>query len=119
MTVSTILPILQLILAAGNICILGYALLKFLNRPHDTLEEQIASLKAEIDTLKYELKEIKQSLREGNDRFKEQEDTNEVLIRSTFALLEFEVHYCETEHKPISKNLEKAKDDLHDYLARK
>ena len=46
-------------------------------------------------------------------------DTNEVLIRSVFALLEFEVHYCETEQKPISKNLERAKDDLHDYLASK
>ena len=54
------------------------------------------------------------------DKWKEtQDETNEVLIRSVFALLEFEVHYCETEHKPISKNLERAKDDLHDYLAQK
>lgn len=112
MSVTTILPILQLILAGGNICVLGFALFKFLNRPHDTLNERVTSLEVDV-------KEIKQSLREGNDRFKEQEDTNEVLIRSVFALLEFEVHYCETEQKPISKNLERAKDDLHDYLAKK
>lgn len=112
MNVTTILPVLQMVLAFGNICVLGYALFKFLNRPHDTLEGRLTSLEVDV-------KEIKQSLREGNDRFKEQEDTNEVLIRSVFALLEFEVHYCETEQKPISKNLERAKDDLHDFLAKK
>lgn len=112
MNVTTILPVLQMVLAFGNICVLGYALFKFLNKPHDTLEGRLTSLEVDV-------KEIKQSLREGNDRFKEQEDTNEVLIRSVFALLEFEVHYCETEQKPISKNLERAKDDLHDFLAKK
>lgn len=110
--IQTILPYLQLILTTGNICILGFALLKFLKRPHDTLEEKVAEHEVKI-------KEIETSLRQGNDRFRDQEDTNEVLIRSVFALLEFEVHYCETEQKPISKNLERAKDDLHDYLAKK
>lgn len=112
MSVQTILPILQLILTFGNICVLGYALFKFLNRPHDTLEDRVNKHDIEI-------KEIKSSLLQGNDRFRDQDDTNEVLIRSVFALLEFEVHYCETEQKPISKNLERAKDDLHDYLAKK
>ena len=72
-----------------------------------------------VDMHDLKFDEIEKSLHEGNDNFREQAETNEVLIRSTFALLEFEVHYCETEHKPISKNLEKAKDDLHDYLAKK
>lgn len=112
MSVQTVLPILQLVLTFGNICVLGYALFKFLNRPHSSLEERVNQHDVEI-------KEIKQSLLQGNDRFREQEDTNEILLRCTFALLEFEVHYCETEQKPISKNLEKAKDDLHSYLARK
>ena len=112
MSVQTVLPILQLVLTFGNICVLGYALFKFLNRPHNSLEERVNQHEVEI-------KEIKQSLLQGNDRFREQEDTNEILLRCTFALLEFEVHYCETEQKPISKNLEKAKDDLHSYLARK
>lgn len=107
-----ILPYLQVILTFGNICVLAYALFRFLNRPHDTLEDR-------VNTHEVEIKEIRQSLLQGNDRFREQEDTNEVLIRSVFALIEFEVHYCETEQKPISKNLERAKDDLHDYLAKK
>ena len=110
--VQTILPILQIIIAFENICVMGYALAKFLSKPHDNLETRVQNL--ELET-----KEIKQSLLQGNDRFREQEDTNEILLRCTFALLEFEVHYCETEQKPISKNLEKAKDDVHDYLARK
>lgn len=112
MSVSTVLPLLQMILAFGNICVLGYALIKFLNKPHDTLEDK-------LDDHEIRIKALEAEKTQNKDKFKEQEDTNEVLIRSVFALLEFEVHYCETEQKPISKNLEKAKDDLHDYLARK
>lgn len=112
MSVSTVLPLLQMILAFGNICVLGYALIKFLNKPHDTLEDK-------LDDHEIRIKALEAEKTQNKDKFKEQEDTNEVLIRSVFALLEFEVHYCETEQKPITKNLEKAKDDLHDYLARK
>lgn len=112
MDIQTIMTIMQMGLSFGNICVLGYAFFKFINKPHDTLEERVA-------TIEMDIKDIKRSLDQGNNRFHEQEDTNEVLIRSVFALLEFEVHYCETEQKPISKNLEKAKDDLHEYLAKK
>ena len=110
--VQTVLPIFQMVLTFMNICVLAFALLKFLNKPHSTLE-------ARVNEHDVKIREIEDSLKQGNDRFREQEDTNEVLIRSVFALLEFEVHYCETEQKPISKNLERAKDDLHDYLASK
>lgn len=119
MNTQTLLPVLQTILSFMNICVLGYALFKFLNKPHDTLEERINAIDVKLRELDVKLKEIDTSLKLGNDRFREQEETNEVLIRSVFALLEFEVHYCETEQKPITKNLEKAKDDLHDYLAGK
>ena len=112
MTVQTILPYLQLFMNIGTICVMVYTLVKFLGKPHTSLETRVTACEIE-------LKDIKQSLLQGNDRFREQETTNEVLIRSVFALLEFEVHYCETEQKPISKNLEKAKDDLHEYLAKK
>ena len=123
MDIQTALPIMQLILAFANICVIGYGFYKFLNKPHDNLESRISTLESSHQELKttnaLEHKELKESLLKGNDRFREQDDTNEVLIRSVFALLEFEVHYCETEQKPITKNLEKAKDDLHEYLARK
>ena len=119
MEVQTILPVLQMILAFGNICVLGYALVKFLNKPHDTLETRVA-------TLELEFMETKQSLHQGNDRFRDldkeiekQDKTNSVLIHSVLALIEFEIQYCLTEHKEMSKDLEKAKDDLHNYLAQK
>lgn len=112
MNIQSVLPILQVILAFANICVLGYAFLKFLNKPHDTLEDRV-----NIHDL--EIKEIKASLLQGNDRFREQESTNEVLIHSVLALIEFEIQYCLTEHKDMSKGLEKAKEDLNNYLARK
>ena len=112
MSVSAILPMLQTILAAANICVLGYAFAKFLNKPHDTLEDRVNAHDLEI-------KEIKTSLLQGNDRFREQDDTNEVLIHSVLALIEFEIQYCLTEHKEPSKDLERAKEDLHSYLSKR
>lgn len=115
---NTTLMIMQMLLSFSNICIIGYGFYKFINRPHDTLEAKHEELKKRVDEHDVKFKEVEESLHQGNDRFREQADTNEVLIRSVFALLEFEVHYCETEQKPISKNLERAKDDLHDFLAK-
>lgn len=76
-------------------------------------------LKSRVDTHDVEISEIKQALKQGNDRFREQDKTNEVLIHSTLALIEFEIQYCLTEHKEMSKGLEKAKEDLNNFLARK
>lgn len=108
--IQQILSILQLFLTSANILILIYAFLKFINRPHDTLEGRISAAEVEI-------KDIKQSLRLGNDKFSTQEKTNEVLIRSTFALIEFEIQYCLTEHKEMSKGLEDAKENLNRFLS--
>ena len=83
-----------------------------MNKPHDTLEDRVNAHDVEI-------KEIKSSLLQGNDRFREQDDTNEVLIHSVLALIEFEIQYCLTEHKEPSKDLERAKDDLHSYLSKR
>lgn len=110
--INYILPILQLVLAFGNICIMAFALVKFLNKPHSTLEGRVSTLEVDI-------REVKQSLLQGNDRFREQESTNEVILHAVLALIEFEIQYCITEKKPITKELEKAKEDLHSYLAKK
>lgn len=99
-------------LKLAQIVTILYAAYKFTRKPHDSLDSRLTAVEVK-------LAEHEQSLHQGNDRFKQQDDTNEILTRCTFALLEFEVHYCETEQKPISKNLERAKDDLHDYLASK
>ncbi len=112
MSVSTILPYMQMILTACNICIMGYVFIKFIGKPHDTLESRIA-------VLEVKQKEVEQSLHQGNDRFREQHDVNEVIIRSTLALIEFEMQYCLTEHKDLSPGLEKAKDDLNRFLSKR
>lgn len=112
MSLTTILPVLQTVLAFFNICVLGYAFYKFINRPHNSLQDQVNAHEVEI-------REIKASLLQGNDRFRDQDDTNEVLIHSVLALIEFEISYCLTEHKTPSRELEKAKDDLHSYLSKR
>ena len=109
---TAILPYLQVILTLMNICILGFAFFKFLGKPHATLEGR-------IPTLEVDMKEIKHSLLQGNDRFRDQEDTNQVLIHSVLALIEFEMQYCLIEHKEMSEGLRKAKNDLNDFLAKK
>ena len=117
MNTSTILPVLQTILAFGNICVLGYALMKFLNKPHNTLEDKVNDHETQI-------REIKQSLHQGNDRFREDEERLEtheetfgVILHALLALIEFEIQYCYEEKKPITEELKRAKDDLHSYLS--
>lgn len=106
-----ITTVMSIILSTGNICIMGYALMKFLNKPHDTLSER-------VQILEVKLKEIETSLHQGNDRFRDQENTNEVLLRSVLALIEFEIQYCLTEKKVLSPELQRAKEDLHRYLSK-
>lgn len=118
MNVQTILPILQMILTFGNICIMGYVFVKFIGKPRDNLTARIDAIECKLKEIEYKLKEIDRSLKQGNDRFRGQDGTNEVIIRSIVALIDFEVHYCETEQRPLSKSLEKARDELHEYFAR-
>lgn len=108
--VNNILPILQTILVFCNIIVLVYGGYKFLNKPHDKLEERVTTLEVDV-------KEIKQALKQGNDRFKENDDAIKVLIKSTLALIEFEMQYCLVEHKEMSTGLAKAKEDLNEYLS--
>ena len=112
MSIQDVLSVMQLILSFGNICIIGYAIVKFLGKPHDSLESRVS-------VLEVKQKEVEQSLHQGNDRFREQHDVNEVIIHSTLALIEFEMQYCLIEHKQMSTGLEKAKDDLNRFLSKR
>lgn len=110
--VQVVLVILQTILAFGNVCIMLYAFSKVLSKPHDTLEERIHTLEVKVD-------EMEDSLKQGNDRFREQSTTNEVIINSVLALIEFEMQCCIIEHKTMSPGLEEAKKDLNRFLSRR
>lgn len=100
---------MQTFLQFGQLCVMLWAFKAFLTKPHDTLEERVAVLEAKQN-------DQDKSLMRGNNRFDDIATITEVLIRATSALIDFEAHYCETEHKPISKDLEKAKEDLDGYL---
>lgn len=85
----------------------------------DKSDSPFKSLAGKVEEHEVRISKVESSLYMGNDRFREQENTNEVLLRSLLALIEFEIQYCITENKPISKDLEKAKDDLHSFLSKR
>lgn len=116
---NTFSDILKVLLQVAQVVALIYAGYKFTRKPHDTLDEKLKALEKRVIEQDYRLEKIEDSLLHGNDKFRNIDNVLEVILRSVFAILEFEVHYCETEQKPVSKNLERAKDDLHDYLAKR
>lgn len=109
---DVILKIAQLVLTLFNIIIILYGFYIFLTKPRTSLEKRVQALEVKLD-------EVEKSLLKGNDHFRSQDEALEVLIRSTLALIEFEVQYCFTENKPISDDLKKVKEDLHIYLSHK
>lgn len=111
MDIKTMLTILQIIVAAANICIMAFAFFKFLDKPHSSMDKRVT-------TLEIKVREIEDSMRQGNDRFREQSITNEVIQRSLMALVEFEIQYCVARGIEISDELKKAKEELHNYLTR-
>lgn len=110
--IKEISSVLSLIISLATVITMIYGFKKFLTKPRDTLAERVAALETKQ-------KDTENRLEKGNERFHEQDDTNELLFRSIFALISFEVQYCMTEGKPLSDDLKKANSDLHDYLARK
>ena len=85
----------------------------------DKSDTPFKTLSNKVEEHEVRLNKVENSLYLGNDRFREQENTNEVLLKSLLALIEFEIQYCITENKPISKDLERAKDDLHAFLSKR
>ena len=94
-----------------EIVMLGYALYKFTRKPQDTLEKRITTVEVKVE-------EHERKLRQGNDKFWTYGSVMETLVRCTLALMKFEVHYCETEHKEISEDLVTAEKELNECLTR-
>lgn len=104
--------LVQLTLNLGSLAIMIYALVRFLKKPQESIEERIKALEVEVDA-------IKASIRQDDKRFEYQFDTNEVIINSLLALIEFEIQYCLTENKTPTKALSDAKDKLNAFLSRR
>lgn len=112
MSIQTTLQMLQIVLTFGNVCVLLYAFVKFLGKPHDTLDTRVSVLENEVA-------EIKKALNAGTEHFEEQDGANEVILRSTLALIDYEIQRCLTESKPAPISLQKAHDELTFYLTKR
>jgi len=110
--VNQILPVLQMILAAGNIVIIGYGFYKFLGKPHSTLETRVVALETEV-------RNIKQSTRDGDKQIAVNAEATAVIQRCLLALIEFEISFCLSSGYDDTEDLEAAKKELHNYLAKK
>ena len=114
--IQVVLPFLQLVLAFCNICIMGYMFVKFVGKPHSTLESRVT-------TLEIEVKEQKQSLLQGNDRFREhdeefkrQKKRNKAFNTIILSFVNFEVAYCMHTGYEHTEDLTKAKTELEKLL---
>lgn len=107
-----ILMIFQLLVAICTFIGMMYAFKVFLSKPKDSLESRVVVLEKEVDNLK-------KSLHQGNDRFRKQDDTNEVILHSILALIEFEFQYCITEKVTMTDELKNAKEDLQRFLSKR
>lgn len=109
---SELLPYVQLLVQLGTLGGMIYAFKLFLSKPHDTLEKRVTTAEVEI-------KDIKASLLQGNDKFRKQDDTNEMFISCMLAFIDFEIAYCHHTNYEYSEDLEKAKTILQHYLAKR
>lgn len=113
---TALLPYLQTFLAVGNLCIMLYALKTFLNKPHNTLEEQLKLLEKRIDAIDIMLKDIQKSLDSSHEKHRQQKDTNEVFITSMLAFIDFEIAFCRHTGYEYTDDLDKAKETLQKHL---
>ena len=107
-----ILMIFQLLVAICTFIGMMYAFKVFLSKPKDSLEARVVVLEKEVN-------DLKKSLHQGNDRFRKQDDTNEVILHSILALIEFEFQYCITEKVTMTDELKNAKEDLQRFLSKR
>ena len=107
-----ILMSVQLLVAFCTLLGMAYAFKKFLSKPKDSMIERIIMLEAEM-------KDVKSALNQGNDRFRKQNDTNEVILHSIMDLIDFEMQYCLTEKVTMSDDLKYAKEDLQRFLSKR
>lgn len=119
----TIVAVLSGLCTFGTFCGMLYAFKKFLDKPRDDIRDEVIALKTEVQLLKTrserDKEDIYNRLEKGNRRFDEQDRTNEVILHSTLALIEFEIQYCLTQNIPISTDLDKVKQELHTFLSRR
>ena len=119
MNIQDISSALGLLLQLANIVIIGYGLYKFLNKPHDTLEEKHEELAKRVDKHDIRLDDIEESLLKGNDKFRNQEETNATFKSVMLSFINFEIAYCIHTGYDNNEDLINAKKELETYLSGK
>lgn len=106
-----------LILQLINLLVIVYGGYKFLNKPHDTLEEKLNALEKRIGALEVLLKDIQKSLDSSHEKHRDQDRTNRTFKRVFILLANFEVAYCQETGYGHTEDLKEAKKELEEYLA--
>lgn len=119
MNIQDISSALGLVLQLCNIIIIGYGLFRFLNKPHDTLEEKHEELVKRVDKQENRIEDIEESLLKGNDKFRSQEETNASFKSVMLSFVNFEIAYCIHTGYEHTEDLMNAKHELESYLAGK
>ena len=105
----SIAEILQIVLITLNILVYIFGFYKFIRKPADNIRDRVVALEVQQT-------EMKKYQEKSDEKFKDQSETNEVLLHSVFALIGFEMQYCLIEGKQVSKELSDAADALHKYM---
>lgn len=113
MDVQTVLPYFQLLVTCGTFLGMLYALKKFVDKPHDSLEQRVSILEVKF-------KEHDNSLNSSHEKLRDEKRTDSLIITSLIALIEFETDYC-LKHggESISPGLLDAKKKLYEFLSEK
>lgn len=110
---------LQIFLAFCNTCIMLYVFVKFVNKPHDSLEEKHEALEKRVDKQDLKIETIEDALHKGNDKFRKQEETNATFKSVMLSFVNFEIAYCRNTGYEDNQDLLDAKKELSEYLTGK
>lgn len=106
---QTILTWMNMFLAACNICIMGYMFIKFMKKPHDTLEARIEKVETDLD-------DVKKMINEHQIKLTFQDKTNAVFKSVMLSFVNFEIAYCRNSGYKDNQDLLDAKRELESYL---
>lgn len=115
--IPEIKDIMSLLLQIANLIIIAYGGYKFLNKPHDTLSDEVKQIKEKQVAQDLTLQEVKKELNASFDKHREQEKTNAVFKRVFMLMANFEVAFCLHTGYDHTEDLVKAKEELDKYLA--
>lgn len=117
MNLAVFSDILKLLLQLINIIVIGYGFYKFLNKPHDSLADEVKQLKAEVIELELKVANDEKSIDASHIKHREQDKTNAMLFRVMLSFINFEIAYCYNTGYKDNADLMQAKKDLEKYLA--